>query len=160
MAVVVGHQRIRHSETAGCIRCEYDAMTYGIVLCVPGEITDNAILYGQGFAVVEHDPVSAAKADPFDGQATQADFAVEAGIDRDAVEAAGHQRPRLAHAVIDDADALGDRYRAVAARVEHRYLAEGERVVMSPLKASARRGRLQSLASLPSDDTHVRASWA
>src|SRR6266540_76843 len=107
---------------------------------VAGVIAEDAVRDGQGKAGVESKS-DGSGADPLDRQAAQVDVAAGRSIDRDAGGSRyGHRNAGLADAVVDDADPLGDRDRAIATRVENRQLAIRERLVVRPLKGPARLG--------------------
>src|SRR5262245_19518038 len=140
MAFVVGHQCIRNGEFARGTRIEYDAVTDELALCGPGELADGAVLDAEESAGREHDAISAAEADALDGEAAETDPVIGSGIDRDAIEATRDEGAGLADPVVDDADRLCDHHRAVAARVEHRDLADRKGLVVGALECAARGG--------------------
>src|SRR5262249_29797201 len=137
---IVGHDGVQNGEVAGGVRLELDADARAASVKRP----DSAMLDGQRAPAVEHDAVAAAEADAFDGQSAQADGVARAGIDADAVQTTGDEYAGLAHAVVDDADRLGDGQRTVAAGIEQGDLAGRKRRVVRLLEGPARR---QSVAS-------------
>ena len=139
MTFVVGHHCIRHHKLARGIRVEDDAVADELVLCSAGEIADDAVLDAKESARLEHDAVAAAEADALDGDAAQGDPVVGAGIDGNAVQAARHEGTSLADSVVDDADPLRDRHRAVPAGIQHGDFAERQGLVVRPLKRAIRR---------------------
>src|SRR5262249_57885252 len=108
----------------------------------------------QGFAAIEQDAVAAAEADALDGQAAQADGVGGAGRDADADEAARNEGAGLADAVVDDADGLVDAHGAIAAGIEDRDLAVGQRVVVRYLKGAARRRAVAIVGVVPGLPRH------
>src|SRR5262249_20701863 len=84
---------------------------------VAGEPAEHAVLDVQDAAGIEGDAVPAACTGADDGQPAQVDDIRRAGVDRDPV-ARGHGDPGLDPLLVDDADCLGDRHRAVAGGVE------------------------------------------
>ena len=103
----------------------------------PGEIAYHTFLGCERCAAIEDDAIATAESDPFDGEPAQADVVGHAGINRDAIGAAGNQHTGFADPVIYDADRFRDGHRARAAGVEHGDLAAGQRIVMGLLKRAA-----------------------
>src|SRR5262249_13568316 len=117
---------------------------------------NGAVLNAEESARREYDAISAAEADTLDGEAAETDPVIGSGIDRDAVGAARYEGAGLADAVVDDADRLRDRHRAVAARVEHRDRADRKRLVVGALECAAR-GRPAAVAGVITERRDERA---